>query len=487
MPKINFRDLVSDILVEQQPLDATAAPANTAETGTTALPPWFIDILKEFDRIQGSDYAVTNNETKLKEIFQKAAKQRLSVPDVKAVGLPYAFILELLHTLWVSMPDHTSNVKTWETFVSKLNEKKLISKLISKGDTIKNQWKEVQEGAQLNASNIGNADIKNIYEAVMKEVASLGEKALQGDSELSNSSVIDAVQKIVNRRIGVFTRIAKLKNPKQPFTNLITDIFKTPELYLTGSKKYSSDFAAIDQLYIQDLIKIAIAAKEFYAAEVTRLKTQTPNSNNKTSNEDDLVSNMQQGQVDQATTTDDGWEVVASSLNLYDKFVNSILTEMPVSSYTTSTGAFDQSKYNTWFDQKLKQAGQEPESERVKQLAQQQPEQQSKGINPSVIKQLKDKALQDVPNRMNFLTGIPVQYIVVDENGKDTDQKGVIDSSKEYNVGGILKMQTPEAQNLIQALGLIAQYTKKRPGAGEIAGKAVGALGALSTGMGPVN
>jgi hypothetical protein len=472
MSKIDFKDLVSDILVEQQPPDATAAPANTAETGTTTLPKWFIDILNEFDRIQGSDYAITNNETKLKEIFQKAAKQKLSAPDVKAVGLPYAFILELLHTLWVSIPDHTSQVKTWEMFVSKLLNMKNLESI---GDDIKNRWKGAQSGAQLNASNIGNTDIKNIYEAAMKEVASLGEKALEGDSELSNSSVIDAVQKIVNRRIGVFISIAKLKNPKQPFTNLITDIFKTPELYLTGSKKYSSDFAAIDQLYIQDLIKIAIAAKEFYAAEVTRLKTQISPKQS---------SNQQQTQTNQSSQNlINPNQEFYDSLNLYDKFVSSILTEMPVSSYTTSTGAYDQDKFNTWFDQKLQQGGQEPESERVKQQqTQQEPEQQTKSINPSVIKQLKDKALQDVPNRMNFLTGIPVQYIVVDENGRDTDQKGVIDSSKEYNIGGILKMQTPEAQNLIQALGAIAQYTKKKLGVGEITKR----LGAAAIGMGPV-
>jgi len=476
MPKIDFKDLVSNILVEQD------FPGAQQQEQIYKI---LTNILKKHDDLDYSNNKFANNDTELSKIYTVVGGTNyVADKDVKN-NMSDVRVIDILQRLYDATENKKNTAGTWDSFKDQLNNPKNAEIYYE----ILNSYQKIIQSLTLeNKDNwpILHVQVKRAYEHSINEVASLGEKALEGDLELSNSSVIDAVQKIVNRRIGVFTRIAKLKNPKQPFTNLINDIFKTPELYLTGSKKYSSDFAAIDQLYIQDLIKIAIAAKEFYAAEVTRLKTQISPKQS---------SDQQQTQTNQSPQNlINPNQEFYDSLSLYDKFVSGILTEMPVSSYTTSTGTFDQGKYNTWFDQKLKQAGQEPESERVKQLAQQEPEQQSKSINPSVIKQLKDKALQDVRNRMNFLTGIPVQYIVVDENGRDTDQKGVIDSSKEYNVGGILKMQTPEAQKLIQALGAIAQYTKKKTGAGErlkqrlgYAQQALGAIAAagLPGGSGP--
>lgn len=64
--------------------------------------------------------------------------------------------------------------------------------------------------------------------------------------------------------------------------------------------------------------------------------------------------------------------------------------------------------------------------------------------------------------------------------------KQEIKSNIVYTIEEIQKIQTQEARQLIQKLQNIAQYTKKRPGAGEIIGKAAGALGALRVGMGPV-
>lgn len=479
MPRIDFRDLVSNILVEQDPPPgASAESVNTARGGVYKI---LTDILKKHDELDFSNKKFNNNDTSLNDIFTVVAgKNYVADNDVKN-NLGDVRVIDILQTLYDTTNNKTT-YKTWEQFKELLNK-----------DTNENYIKILNNYQnKINSLTLVNKEdwpilhvqVKRAYENALKEVASLGEKALQGDGELSNSSVIDAVQKIVNRRIGVFTRMAKLKSPKQPFTILINDIFKTPELYLTGSKKYSSDFAAVDKLYIEDLIKIAIAAKEFYADEVVKLKTQSPEQS-----PDDP-----QGRLP-------GFE--NTSLNLYDTFVNSVLVEMALKSQTQiggeiasgarapvqvmgtkyPGGSFSSQEYNRQFDNKLRQTGQEPESYRNQEIGQEP----SKTINPSIIKQLEDKALQDVPNRIRFLTGIPVQYLVVDETGKDTQQKGVIDSSKEYNIGSILKINSPKSQNLINALGAIAQYSKTRPGAGEIASKTAGALGALRVGMGPVN
>lgn len=474
MPRIDFRDLVSDILVEQDPSPVTQQLATP--------PNWFTDAISAYKSRQGTEYPVDDN--KLQNIFSVAIK-RPSQSDVKQIGLPYIHIHELIHDTWKALDGH-SKINKWNEYLTELVENKTTVAAQKIATDLTARWKQQQGG--MNKEDIISGEFNNLYDKNINEIASLGEKALQGDGELSNSSVIDAVQKIVNRRIGVFTRMAKLKSPKQPFTILINDIFKTPELYLTGSKKYSSDFAAVDKLYISDLIKVAIAAKEFYADEVVKLKTQPPEQS-----PDDP-----QGRLP-------GFE--NTSLNLYDTFVNSVLVEMalrsnaqvgrdiasgaqaPVRVMGTKYpgGPFSSQEYNRQFDDKLRQAGQEPESYRNQEIGQEPSQQQaSKTINTSIIKQLEDKALQDIPNRIRFLTGMPVQYLVVDETGKDTQQKGVIDSSKEYNIGNILKINSTKSQNLINALGSIAQYSKTRLGAGEMASRTAGALGALRTGIGPV-
>jgi hypothetical protein len=407
----DFKKLVSSILLEQQ--------NNILES--------LQKILKKHDELDYSNNKFANNDTALNSVYTfVAGKNYVADSDVKN-NLSDVRVIDILQRLYDATPDRTT-YKSWgdfknflsQTYTDATNQRFL---------DILNDYQKILPSLTLTNKEdwpILHVQVKRAYDNTLKEVASLGERALEADPELSNSSVVEAVQKIVNRRIGVFTRVANLKSPKQPFTNLINDIFKTPELYLSGSKEYSSDFAAIDQLYIQDLIKVAIAAKEFYAAEVTRLKTQSSEQTNLES--------------------------------VIPKLVKNILNEL--SSADIAAG-----RRRTYT----------PPSQQTNR----QQNQRTGSISPSIMKQLKDKALQDVRNRMNFLTGIPVQYNIVDSNGRDTNQTGVIDSSKDYNIGGILKLQTPEAQNLIKALGAIALYTKKKPGAGEIISQKVQALSNL--------
>ena len=97
------------------------------------------------------------------------------------------------------------------------------------------------------------------------------------------------------------------------------------------------------------------------------------------------------------------------------------------------------------------------------------------GITAAVINYIKKR-----PYDIGFINFIEKGII----NTKINDQ--VIQSDTVYTIGEIQKIQTQEARQLIQKLQNIAQYTKKRPGAGEVIGKVAGALGALRTGMGPV-
>lgn len=97
------------------------------------------------------------------------------------------------------------------------------------------------------------------------------------------------------------------------------------------------------------------------------------------------------------------------------------------------------------------------------------------GVTAAVVNYIKKRPYD--PGFINFIE----KGII---NTKIDNQ--AIKSDTVYTIGEIQKIQTQEARQLIQKLQNIAQYTKKRPGVGEIVGKAAGALGALRVGMGPV-
>jgi hypothetical protein len=435
---LDFTDLVSVILIEQD---------------TQQLPIWFNRILEKYDKLNFSDIKTTNNDGILSDIYTKVAgKPNVAQQDIRE-NIQFVGIYDLLRRLYTETADK-SKAKTWNDFKAQLISGPNVKRY---EEICNNDWNLIQNLTEETKDNwpIQNVQVKNAYDAATKEIASLGEKALEGDGTLKNTNVIGAVQEIVNRRIGVFTRIAKLKNPKTPFTNLIQDIFKTPELYLSGSKKYSSDFQAIDDLYIADLINVALAAKNFYASEISKLKLP---------------------------------QLETSSLNIFNKFVASILKEnMPP--WMQGPAAI-QGKQQTTADkeQLLKNIAQNRKaikSSRFNEPPIQQKPQDQQQIQ-RIQKQLYNAALNDIPNRINFLMGKPITYKLVDMQGKETGEQQTI-NSKEYTIGNIMQNQSNEAKKLIEELGKIAQYTKNKPGAGQrakerlaYAGQALDAISAFS-------
>ena len=440
----NFTDIVSHILLEQ---------------ANSPLPIWFNRILEKYDKLNFTDIKITNNDSVLSDIYTKVAgKPNVAQQDIRE-NIQFVGIYDLLRRLYTETTDK-NKAKTWNDFKTQLDSGSNVNRY---EQICNNDWNLIKDLTEENKNDwpIQNVQVKNAYDAATKEIANLGEKALQSDTTLKNNNVIGAVQEIVNRRIGVFTRIGKLKNPKRPFNNLIQDIFKTPELYLSGSKKYSSDFQAIDELYIKDLINIALAAKNFYASEIAKLKLP---------------------------------QLETSSLNSFDCFVANILKEEtpPWLQGPSAVQGQQQTPPQPAVDraQLLRNMAQNRRAIRSSRYNEPPIQQQQNPQNQQQLqrlqKQLYDVALDDILNRINFLAGKSVNYKLVDMQGKETGEQQTTDP-KLYTVGSIMQNQSNEAKKLIEELGKIAQYTKKKVGAGEIVSKAAGALGALRVGMGPVN
>lgn len=284
----------------------------------------------------------------------------------------------------------------------------------------------------------------------LKNVDSQSRIAITNPS-IQRLSIIDAVKEAVRVRTNVINRIGNLKSISQPFTNLITDVFKYPKQYQTGQKKVTSDFAKIvDNLYIQDLIFIADAAKSFFADEIAS-KKMTPQAA-ETPNSKDLATNISRGQANQSTTQD-GVEIVQASLNLFNNFYNfRLLNEI------SALTRFNQSTYNLirLTDPKVRER----------------------------FKNLREKLKQDQKNYENFISGEKIQYKNLDPNTNQESQK--IQEAGPYTIGAIRAIaeksgpSKDSAKKLIDLLAKILAYTTKGVGAGERLGYAVQTAGAIS-------
>jgi hypothetical protein len=413
----NFTKAVSNILLEQD----------------QQLPDWFNNILQKHDQLGFSRTKLLNNDTKLNEIWVKVAGKNY-VAGSKDIG-PFVNeirIFDLLRLLYEQTADKTKTT-TWPAFKAHMS------------DSSDKDYKNYQTTCetlykQISGLNVNNRDnwppaqstkLRAAYDSYIENTANQAEKSLEEDAQLTNLSVIDAVQQIINRRIQVLVRVLSFKSPTKPFNTLIKDIFRTPELFKTGAKSYSKDFEGIDDLYIKDVINVAMAAKEFYADTIAELKLtqQEPQQQN-----------------------------VNTSLNLFDKFVGDILNE------------YDQtfSKKRLLRNLAANRAALQASNFKDTSIQEPQIDQQEK---ERIKQQLYTIALKDVQNRMNFLEGIPVQYKLVDiQTGKETNETRVIDSSKEYSVGNIIQLKKEgniKAAALVDTLSQIATYERKSPGAGE--------------------
>ena len=459
----DFKDIVTDILLEEE----SVLPAKA--------PDWINKILKKHTDLGFAD--IKYNDPLFQKIAQvvfRPNQNRIADKEVESV-YDGVRILDALERF----KKQSSNPKQNDFTVG-----------------IKSFTDEAEKGNNI-ASEIEKYQSSQQWVPIDSFVSYAWGKLLQGHDKIAavalqtynKLSVLETVKQIVKKRTSITDRISSLKSLTQPFTNLITDIFKTPEPYSSGQKKVTSDFANIvDSLYVTDLISVALAAKELFKTEIGSKKLQStePETGNQNQQQTQQQStepetgNQNQQQNQQQTQTSQGGvssttvprnssgistrtTYANAGLNLFDTYINSVLIQ-ELGVLKTIGQAIGKG-----FQQVGKTAKYIQASPEVKQR----------------LGQVKQKLQQDQANYDAFINGKQIQYKTIDpKTDKDTETIG---TTGPYTIEVISKMGTTEATNLVNALKKIAQYTRKGIGLGQAVSKTAGALGALRVGMGPVN
>jgi hypothetical protein len=414
---VNFDTLVEKVLLN--------------EAGVVGVPDWFQKIINKHRELFGID--ITDED--ISDFFDLLDDARISETD----GLKNynkIRILDFMKTFYDSMnpkPKDVNEFKNLLTNNTNFANLPLVKKILLLNPTTKSQW-------ELTNKNIADLKVRSETSAGQK-----GADALQ--NEYGNDFIIPAVQKIINKRIGFFTRVAKLKSPTTPFANLINDVFKNPEQYESGAKRFTSDFEAVDKFYIDNLIEIAKAAKQFYASEMARIKLSP--------------------------------EQLGGFLESFTMWVDDILNEAPLTSALQAGLARANQISSQPVQQQPADKNQVLRNIAASRTARQASNFNNKQISPQVTKDLKQKELQDIPNRILYFSGQPIKFKkfkVVNANKiEETDKEITITPLK---VSQISQLKTPEATALSQALSKVAEYTKSRMGAGELIKKTGQALAA---------
>jgi hypothetical protein len=450
-----FTDIVSDILLEAEPQSQGTPTGSSPPTGDQTVnnpafvpPQWLKDIITHHKTLGLSD--VTSELDKIIELAFRQIQNRIADKQVESVYDGVRVLDAIERFKKIASPDQViKGGELGKQLIVDTQHQDIGKKIADEIKTYQNSQQWVPR----------DPAISEAWGKLLQGQDKMAAVALQ---TFNNLSVLETVKQIVKRRTNILDRLANFKSLTQPFTNLITDIFKTPEPYSSGAKKVTSDFLnVVDSMYITSIIETAVAAKEFFKADVASKKVnpEQADDQNQTNNQ-----NQQQTQTNNLINPN---QEFSDSLNLFDTYINSILVN-EVGVLRTAANAIGRG---------IQQAGKA--IGKRGRLAQAGPEVQQR------YQQFKEKLKNDQANYDAFLNGKAIQYKVVDPNtGQESSNLG---TAGPYTIGVISKIETTEAKNLVNALKKIAQYTRKGIGLGQAVSKTAGALGALRVGMGPVN
>ena len=382
---VNFEQLVKNVLLSE---------------GITNIP-WFDELLTKHDKLK---YGSAISEQDLSDFFDLLDDSKIS----ETQELSYRGKLRVLDIMKYLYKKMQNKPKDLQTFLSQLDTFEKDPNLTKiKSLTKKTDW------------NFLTPEIKELEQRIEKLAGQKGADTLI--SEYGNDFIIPAVQRIVKKRVDVFTSLARLQPPSKPFNSLILDVFKYPQQYKSGTKKYTSDFEEVDKFYIDNLIEIALAAQDFYTSEMVQLKTRQSISQEK--------------------------------LNLFNLMVGQILNEQTPSSTTFRGGETTTS------------------SGLIVPVSDTSPKKPVTPTQQTVSKEVVDTIRQEllsepqIQNKINFYLGKPVNYTLIDIGGNLEQDTPKQTDPQNYKINQLQK--NPRAKNLIQALSRVAEYTKKKPGVGE--------------------
>lgn len=445
---LNFNNVVTNILTE-----------------AIATPKWYKDVIDNFVQATNIqvDSSVPPTDNDLRKTLQIAIKGETGNVSPQQIAISclalFDLFVQLTATQWGANWKKGGTL-TLENFIGSVdvNDPEIKAILDNWTDLTSLQWNDYKPQTR------NGSEVKRKAE---KEIDTLGAAAL---TTYNNLSIIETVVQIVKKRTNFFDRISNLKSLSQPFINLIRDIFKFPEQYSSGQKKVSSDyFNIVDNLYVTELFKIALYAKDFFQSEIASKKMQLsqPNSQNQTTPPTPTPTNPPPGAPPVPGTPPApfrgraGTYNLSDNLNYFENYVADILLN-EVGMIRTAAQAIGRGAQK--IGKTITKKG------RITQL---DPETRKR------YEEYKKRLKGDQANYDAFLSGKQIQYRTIDPaTNKETNEPPK--TAGPYTIGVISKIDTDEARILIRALQGLAQYTSKGVGAGERLRHAGAAMGAAA-------
>lgn len=387
----NFNEIVDTLLLEEPAVPATTG---TPATVTNTSKQWINDLIKKYNELYSSKGDTAKAEDLVK-LWPLVKKGYITDSEIVSIGIERAKLLDVLRQIFNSSPFKTKKPSTYEELINV--DDNVATSIVDKIKNIKSasEW------------SILDGDVSRAYNTAVQGADRAGAVALETYNQLT---IFNTVQEMVKRRTNVYDRISALKSPTAPFKALLSDIFKTPEQYLSGQKKITSDWSNIvDGVYVTTICNIALNTKNLFQSLLQSPPQQ--NTDNKQLIARNVRANVGRSQAASRTSnfTNFSQQPVNASLEYFSQLVEHILTEQnaptsatqPVKDYTK-----DESAYTNFY---------------------------VNGILPADI-----------------------------ISSKDENNKQIV-----YNIKKISELVTPEAQKLIASLRNIAHYEKQKPGAGE--------------------
>jgi hypothetical protein len=444
---VNFEKIVQNLLLKED---------------VVGVPLWFQQLLNKHKDLFGQEV----NDEDLSDFFELLDDAQISEQE-GLKDLSKIRILDIMKTFYDMMTPKPKDLNEFKDQISTDTTKKfekIASPFIALNNNNKSNWKPTN---------------KKIQELEQKSKNLLKQKSSASLSSFGNLSLIGAVQEMIKRRVSVATSLAGFQNPRSPFSNLINDVFSYPEQYKSGQKKYTSDFDAVDKFDIDKLIDIALAAKEFFVSEMSKYKTgqlQAENLKIFHSLVEQILSEAG-NQIEIKNINKQNFLIVkdASGKILFQKPEQTVLKT--AQKFDPKITSLNQLKTKGEILSKVMSSKQRPQPTPTPTL---QTKKQAITLPPETINRLED----DVSERLNFLSGKPVQFSLVDiKTGKDDPKQ--IKTTPTYTVNKILNLSKPEfknaqAQKLVNLLNSVADYTKSKVGTGERLQQLTQAAGSLA-------
>lgn len=462
----NFTDVVSDILIEQPVPDPTSSTGNANDAQNIMRSTGFKELINAYT----SQYGKTPDVNEILKAVNIVTGGKYIA--AKYTNLGYIPFIDAFAQIYAKIDDKNK---------SNFTQTDIINAIIQTPETFDPIFNKIAADVK-NTVNVqdyspSNPEVNRAWLNLTNETNKLSQTAIQG---LGSDTIHSAIVKIIAKRIPVLDRVMGLKGLVKPFNQSVITPFlhqfkkytgykqgdakKNPKGWLKDRmwpKKVPGDFNKIvEDISANNLLNVAVLASEYYIY---------------------LLTTQGKPLYDQGQTTQQGIEAQMklpgfenTSLNLFDKFVNSVLVEYnPLPSHYQNMPVQPQQKQSSGQQRARDARGRylPKNPQPAKQTQQTQQTQQTGG--------LPQEQITKIANQIG--------------NVVDPDYKTFIDSGEsrylpgvKYNLSAISKDPSQEARALYKALTDMAYFVRPRLSAAQRIGVAAGALGSLRTGMGPV-